>query len=96
MIGCETLVLIGNIDGESILVVDENGIIYSIYDGDVIRYGHTRQAIEILFNKSWSALKDLAVNKKLEDLDIDWKYVREKEIENHKRFLSKYKRNEAL
>jgi hypothetical protein len=90
MIGCESLTLIGNIDGTSILVIDEKNILYSIYDGNITKYGHVKQAIEDLFNKDWREFTELFLEKDLENLDINWKYVHEKEIENNKKFAQKY------
>ena len=94
MIGCEVLTLIGNIDGASILTIDENNVIYCIYDGEITCYGSENKAIENLFNKGWREMDNCILQPKvdLENLKTDWKYVRQKEIENHQLFVVKYRK----
>ena len=52
----------------------------------------TIMALENLCTKEWRLFDQFTIDteQKWNDQIIDWKYVRAKEIENHKEFIKKY------
>lgn len=92
-IGCKTLDLIGNIDHTSALVINENGIIYLLYDGDATKLGNsTYEAIDNLCTKEWRWFDQFSSkwNKRWNGETYDFNFAMKKEIENHKNFIKKY------
>lgn len=61
LIKCNYLNKVGNINGTSELVIDENGIIYSLYDGLVSIKGKGEEAIENLLTKPWREFESLPI-----------------------------------
>lgn len=56
--GSQNLTLIGHINRTSALVIDENNIIYSLYDGSVLKLGNNpSEALDNLCNVGWPELR---------------------------------------
>lgn len=59
----KTLIPIGNIDESLYLVIDENNIIYSLYDGSVMIVGKSiNEALDNLCNSDWRRLEELPIS----------------------------------
>lgn len=93
IIGCRVLNRIGSVNGELALAIDENSKIYLLYDSSVTLVGtNSYIAIDNLCTKEWRWFDEFTIEpeEKWGGQIIDWKYVRAKEIENHKKFIEKY------
>jgi hypothetical protein len=59
IIGCNSLVPVGNINGNTYLAINEDGFVFSFGDGDVKKIGKGQEAVENLLSKNWRQFEEL-------------------------------------
>lgn len=61
IIGCRSLIPVGNINGSSYIAIDECGVIYSLYDGLISIKGKGRAAVDQLITRGWRTFDNLPI-----------------------------------
>ncbi|MDY0903612.1 hypothetical protein [Pedobacter sp. CFBP9032] len=61
MIGCQSIIPIGNIDGSSYLAIDELDNVYAFSDGNVMKIGIGKEAVNYLLIKPWREFEELPI-----------------------------------
>jgi hypothetical protein len=61
IIGCNSLVPVGNINGSTYLAITEDSFIFSFTDGDVMKIGKGQEAVENLLSKNWRQFEEFPI-----------------------------------
>jgi len=61
LLNSKYLVIIGRIGRDSVLVIDENEEVFSLYDGSVLKIGKGVKAIDNLFSTGWREFEELPI-----------------------------------
>lgn len=61
LIGCQSIIPIGNIDGSSYLAIDELDNVYAFSDGNVMKIGIGKEAVNYLLIKPWREFEELPI-----------------------------------